>query len=129
MNPMLKATGLKRLKLKEYDELLSNVCQFCFEMQLTPLHGGRHRHLFRRRNAEPGLPLQDHGSAVQVDPIKSTLKPTGTKRLKVNRDILLSTFAFKIILSRFTMVRKRTCTLSAPVLQQAPMVSALEATV
>jgi len=45
-----------------------------------------------------------HGRAVQVDPIKPMLKPRGTKRLKVKCDILLSTFAFKFNLRRYTMV-------------------------
>jgi len=38
---------------------------------------------------------------VQVDPIKPTLKPTGTERLKVKCDILLSTSAFKLNLRRY----------------------------
>jgi len=39
---------------------------------------------------------------VQVDPIKPMLKPTGTKRLKLNCDILLSTSAFKLKLRRYS---------------------------
>ena len=39
---------------------------------------------------------------MQVDPFKLKLKPPGTKRLKLNCDILLSTFAFKFILRRYT---------------------------
>jgi len=39
---------------------------------------------------------------VQVAPIKPTLKPTGTKRLKLNYDILFSTSAFKFNLRRYT---------------------------
>jgi hypothetical protein len=43
------------------------------------------------------------GRAVQVDPIKPKLKkPPGTKRLKVNCDVLLSTSAFKLNLRRYT---------------------------
>ena len=38
---------------------------------------------------------------MQADPIKPTLKPTGTKRLKVKCDILLSTSALKIDLRRY----------------------------
>ena len=41
------------------------------------------------------------GRAVQVDPIKPTLKAPGTKRLKLWCDILLST-SFKINLRRYT---------------------------
>jgi hypothetical protein len=42
------------------------------------------------------------GRAVQVDPIKPTLKPPGTKHLKLKCDILLPNFAFKINLRRYT---------------------------
>jgi hypothetical protein len=41
---------------------------------------------------------------VQVDPIKPILKPPGTKRLELKCDILLSTFAFKVKLRRYTLV-------------------------
>jgi len=70
---------------------------------------------------------------VQVDPIKPTLKPPGTKRLKLKCDELLTNFAFKFNLRRFTeaaaarMVRRCWLTLSKPVLR-APLVSVLEAT-
>jgi hypothetical protein len=39
---------------------------------------------------------------VQVDPIKPTLKPPGTKRLKLNYDQVLSNSAFEFILRRYT---------------------------
>jgi hypothetical protein len=39
MKPTLKAPGTKRLKLK-YDELLSVLLEFCFHIQLAPLHDG-----------------------------------------------------------------------------------------
>jgi len=42
------------------------------------------------------------GRAVQVDPIKPTLKPTGTKRLKLKWDEVLSSFAFKFNLRRYS---------------------------
>jgi hypothetical protein len=38
---------------------------------------------------------------VQVDPMKPKLKPPGTKRLKLNCDIPLSTSAFKLNLRRY----------------------------
>ena len=41
-----------------------------------------------------------HGKAVQVDPIKPTLKAPGTKRFKVKYDKLLSSFAFNFIVCR-----------------------------
>jgi hypothetical protein len=43
---------------------------------------------------------------VQVDPIKPTLKPPGTKRLKLEFDVLLSNFAFKLNLRRYTKVQQ-----------------------
>jgi hypothetical protein len=42
------------------------------------------------------------GEAVQVDPMKPTLKAHGTKRLKLNFDSLLSNFAFEFNLRRYT---------------------------
>jgi hypothetical protein len=42
--------------------------------------------------------------AVQVDPIKPTLKAPGTKRLKLTYDQLLATFAFKFNLRRYSQV-------------------------
>jgi len=39
INPTLKAPGTNRLKLK-YDKLLSILLQFCFQIQLAPLHTG-----------------------------------------------------------------------------------------
>jgi hypothetical protein len=41
---------------------------------------------------------------VQVDPIKPTLTPTGTKRLKLKCDVLVATSAFKFNLRRYNMV-------------------------
>jgi hypothetical protein len=52
-------------------------------------------------NANDELKL-NLGRAVQVDPIKPKLKPPGTKRLKLNCDVLLSTSAFKFNLRRYT---------------------------
>jgi hypothetical protein len=42
------------------------------------------------------------GRAVQVDPMKLTLKLPGTKRLKLEFDELLSSFAFKFNLRRYS---------------------------
>ena len=47
------------------------------------------------------------GRAVQVDPIKPMLKAPGTKRLKLKYNKLLSSFAFKINLRRFTLAHGR----------------------
>ena len=46
------------------------------------------------------------GRAV-LDPIKPTLKPPGTKHLKLKCEILLSTSAFKFNLRRYTLGRGR----------------------
>jgi len=43
------------------------------------------------------------GRPVQVDPIKSKLKAPGIKRLKLKYDELLSNFAFKFNLRRYTL--------------------------
>jgi len=44
---------------------------------------------------------------VQIDPIKPTLKAPGSKRLKLNCDELLSSFAFKFNVRRYTSVGDR----------------------
>ena len=41
---------------------------------------------------------------MQIDPIKPTLKPSGTKRLKLKHDALLSNFAFNFNLRRYRVV-------------------------
>ena len=48
------------------------------------------------------LSVSMRGRVVQVDPIKPVLKAPGTKRLKVNCDILLSNFAFKFNLRLYS---------------------------
>jgi len=55
----------------------------------------------------PGCP----GGAVQVRPIKPVLKAPGTKRLMLTCDELLSSFAFKCSLRRYTpaWTRRATC--------------------
>jgi hypothetical protein len=49
------------------------------------------------------------GRAVQVEPMKPTLKAPGTKRLKLNHYRLLSSFGFKINLRRYTWVSRLWC--------------------
>ena len=44
-----------------------------------------------------------HGGAVQVDPMRPTLKPPGAKRLILEYDELLANFAFKFNLHRYSM--------------------------
>ena len=43
------------------------------------------------------------GRAAHIDPIKPNLKPPGTKRLKLNRDVLLTTSAFKFNSRRYVV--------------------------
>jgi len=61
-----------------------------------PLAVGHHRlllHVFLQR-----------GEAVQLDPIKHTLKAPGNKRLKLKHDELLSMFGFKFNLRPYYVV-------------------------
>ena len=56
------------------------------------------------RHHQPLLPGPVHpGEAVQVDPIKPKLKAPGTKRLKLEYDTLLLSFAFNFNLRRYTL--------------------------
>jgi hypothetical protein len=63
-----------------------------------PLAGGPERGQGRR---VPGAP--HHGEAVQVDPIKHTLKAPGITRLKLSHDESPSKVAFKFNLRRYTL--------------------------
>ena len=62
--------------------------------------------------ARDGTARAGRGKAVQVDPIKPKLKAPGAKRLKLKCDILLSIFAFKFNLRRYTEGERLTPTLS-----------------
>jgi hypothetical protein len=66
-----------------------------------PLAGGGGRVLRRR----PHVAVRRHSGAVQIDPIKRTLKPPGINRLKLNYDQLLSNFAFIFKLRRYSTER------------------------
>jgi len=50
-----------------------------------------------------GAAQRGHGRAVQVDPVKPTLKAPGTNLLTLKCDEPLSSFAFKFNLRRYTM--------------------------
>ena len=87
---MLKPPGSKPLKLK-CDILLSNVAvKFNLSRYIMV-----YNHSFKSG-------LAGRGRAVQVDPIKPTLKPPGTERLKLKCDSQLSTFAFKFNSRRYS---------------------------
>jgi hypothetical protein len=47
------------------------------------------------------------GRAVQVHPVKPTLKAPGTKRLKLKYNILLSSFAFNFNLRQYSRATAR----------------------
>ena len=57
--------------------------------------------------AGAGRAHQEPGWAVQVDPIKPTLKAPGTYRLILEYDQLFSKFAFNCNLRRYNLVDKR----------------------
>jgi hypothetical protein len=59
-------------------------------------------HAAAGQSAVRELAAHAKGKAVQVEPMKSKLKPPGTKRLKLKCDTLLSSFAFKFNLRRYT---------------------------
>jgi len=103
INPTLKPPGTKRLKLNcGYTGF-----NFCFQIQLAPLqHGADTDHVCAPLDAGR------HGRAVQVDPIKLTLKVPGTKRLKLKCDGPLSNFAFKFNLRRCSTVEENVHALS-----------------
>jgi hypothetical protein len=82
---------------------MTNCCQFYFNFAF--------KFILRRYTEVAWLPdlkklaLGDndlYGGAVQVDSIKPELTPPGTRRLKLNCDVLLSTSAFKFNLRRYT---------------------------
>ena len=68
----------------------------CFRTLLAPLDEG-----CDLGQAPREVEGRIQGRAAQVHPIKPKLKPPGTKRLKLNCDILLSTSAFKFNLRRY----------------------------
>jgi len=74
MKPTVKAPGIRRMKLR-YDGPLSN---FALKFSLRRYNSPCRRRQYCRLLLLPS-PL---GRAVQVDPIKLTLKPPKTKRLK-----------------------------------------------
>jgi len=79
------------------DGLIDNVSTIDHEVSLTTkISAAADVHV------ADGVP---NGRAVQVDPIKPTLKAPGTKRLKVKHYKLLSSFAFKFKLRRYRMGR------------------------
>ena len=79
------------MKLK-CDGLFSN---FGFKFNLR-------RYIMWNAKAADDADADADGEAVQVDPMKHILKPPGAKHLKLKCDTVLSTFAFKFSLRRYT---------------------------
>ena len=62
------------------------------------------------------------GRAVQVDPIKPVLKAPGTMRLKLKYGKLLSSFAVKSNLRRYSLAERESLTSAgAPIVRCAPV--------
>ena len=100
IKPTLTAPATKRLKLR-YHKGISN---FSFKFNLRRYTRGGGPGPRRTAGAAARLLQQrgsDPGRAVQVYPIKSTLKVPGTKRVQLKFDESLSNFAFKINLRRY----------------------------
>jgi hypothetical protein len=86
IRPTLKAPGIKRLKLR-HDTRLSNVA-FKFDLRrytAAETHPDRCQVVVNIQKAFH-LPRRATGRAVQVAPVKSTLKAPVSKRLKLNSD-------------------------------------------
>ena len=58
----------------------------------------------RRFHGDKSQPVLERGRAVQVDPVKPTLKAPGTKRFTVKYEKLLTVSAFKFNLRRYSVV-------------------------
>ena len=107
MNPMLKAPVSKNLKLK-YDKLLSNF-GFIFNLRhYTKVAASRSDGKSvdeEESNAKLGAvkPAKSFlGRAVLVESMKPVLKVTGTRRLKLKYDKLLSSSAFNFNSRRYS---------------------------
>jgi hypothetical protein len=90
--PVLKAPMVSAL-----DTMICRTAfKLCFQVQLAPLQQGV------QLRAPHGGVRAGRGRAVQVDPIKPTLKAPGIKLLKLKCDKPLSNFAFKFNSRRYT---------------------------
>ena len=100
--PTLKPPGTKRLTLK-CDEPLSDLA---FKINLRRYNAAPHDNfrLWLSSNPTPHFPLVilQRGRVARVDPIKTTLKASGTKRLKLEHEKVLSSYAFKFNLRRYS---------------------------
>jgi len=67
------------------------------------------------------------GMAVQVEPMKPLLKAPGTKRLKLEYDELLSSFAFKFNVRRYTLESTTTYSVATRSTAGAPAAPAVAA--
>ena len=61
----------------------------------------RHRQRLEQADADPRAQPGRQGRALQVDPMKPTLKAPGSKRSKLKYDKLLSSFAYNLKLRRY----------------------------
>ena len=86
-------------------EISQTAFKLRFHFQVAPLHrGGVGRREGQRGRQRRHEDLGGHGvqgRAVHVDPTKPTLKPPGTKRLKLKYDDVLSNFVFDFTLRRY----------------------------
>jgi hypothetical protein len=80
--------------------MVETAFNFCFPIQLAPLNEGILRRVAALQLCHAHLIL---GRAVQVDPIKSTLKAPGIKLLKLKYGKPLSIFAFEFSLRRYNL--------------------------
>ena len=69
--------------------------------------GGDGHHLTEEERQSEDPPPEPRGRAVQVDPVTSTLKAPGSKRLKLKCDDPLSSVGFKFNLRRYNAGRAR----------------------
>jgi len=99
IKPKLKPPVTQLLKLNS-DEPLSNLAFKINLRRYNKVGAALYLRMFVVRFAKR-FP-QQHGRAVQVDPVKPMLKPPGTKHLKLKCDILLSTSAFRFHLRRYS---------------------------
>jgi hypothetical protein len=97
--PASKPVSFKAPMVSALQSIISQIAfKLRFQIEVAAVRTGP----VRRGDAAPG---RGTGRAGQVDPIKHTLKAPGTRRLKLEFDELLSSFAFSFKLRRYTLAR------------------------